>query len=260
MEIRSVTLARLLRNIRPAFMASFLKRILGSNRFYFQAKYGKFWIDPVSDVGFSILSQAEFEPYMFSTLQKYLRPGSTFVDLGANEGYFSVLAGSLVGEQGKIVSVEPQSRLQEVIQRNLELNSVATATLVQAAISDSAGELEIYLSPDVNTGSSGLFQSTRYRVPTEKVPVLSLHDLFDRFKISECDLMKVDVEGAEYEAILGSRNLFQQKRIKAIALEIHPSLLNSRGLSADEICQFLESCGYQLSHPFGYLVFEASSA
>jgi Methyltransferase FkbM domain len=60
--------------------------------------------------------------------------------------------------------------------------------------------------------------------------------------------LKVDIEGLEFEAIFGSAELFQNKRIKAIALELHPAALEARGHSATDLILFLERAGYKQHH------------
>jgi len=62
--------------------------------------------------------------------------------------------------------------------------------------------------------------------------------------IERIDLLKVDIEGAEYEAILGSQDIFRRKRVKVIAIEYHPKLLAKRGLLAYTIHDFLRESGY----------------
>lgn len=73
--------------------------------------------------------------------------------------------------------------------------------------------------------------------------------------IKECN---VDIEGYEYEAILGSPELFTAHRVKAIALELHPRHLSKRGLSEKKILDFLESCGYTRSSLCSNMVFISS--
>lgn len=252
----TLPLAHFLRRLRPALAASLLKKLLLIRREVIEVARGSFYADPVSDIGFQLLTTGQYETHMENTLDRYLQHGGVFVDLGANEGYFTVIGSLLVGVEGRVIAVEPQRRLLEVINRNLELNSCQNVTVENLAISDIAETTRLYLSPDVNTGSTGLSQSTRYTVPTQEVQSKTLSELFDIHAITHCDLLKVDIEGWEYEAVLGSGELFQSNVIKNIALEVHPPLLKQRELDESEIIDFLLSCGYTLNHPFGYMVFE----
>jgi hypothetical protein len=142
----------LIRTIRPAALASFVSRVTGlSKRRNVQTTEGAFWVDPVSDFGWT-LANGGYESEMKAVLERYLQPGCTFIDLGANEGYFSVVASRLVGPRGKVISVEPQSRLQNIIRTNLDLNKCANVRVVKAALSAQSGTVTLELAPDINTG------------------------------------------------------------------------------------------------------------
>ena len=89
---------KLLLRMRPAFLASFLKKILRVRRHVIQSNGCKFYIDPISNFGYRILSEKGYEPDMVYSLNKILDKGDTFLDIGGNEGFFSILASKLVCE------------------------------------------------------------------------------------------------------------------------------------------------------------------
>ena len=97
--------------VRPAFLAAWLKTLLRVRRKPVGTKEGIFWIDPVSQFAVNLVAGHGYEPEMGETLRRYLRPGSTFVDIGANEGFFTVQAAKIVGNSGRVLAVEPQGRL-----------------------------------------------------------------------------------------------------------------------------------------------------
>lgn len=239
-------LQRFLLRIRPAFVASWLKRQLNVERQVLRTRCGRFFVDPVSAFAALLLRDGEYEPEMRHTLEHFLRPAATFVDVGANEGYFSVVAAALVGSSGKVIAVEPQSRLKAVLEANFALNDVHGVQLFRCAISDRNGSAALHLSPDTNPGSTALHQSTAYQLPTETVRTLTLTELFELAQVEKADLVKMDIEGFEYEAIMGSSALFRERRIGAIALELHPHAITKRGLDPTAIARLLESCGYEL--------------
>ena len=233
--------------VRPAMVASWIKRVVGLRRRDIDTSYGTFHIDPVSQFAMALTSVRGYEPEMSNALEHFLKPGATFVDIGANEGFFSVMASRLVGATGKVVAVEPQTRLKGVVERNFQLNGVTNATLLSCAISDHEGNADLFVSPDTNTGSTALRNMTRYRLPKEVVRVTTLLRLFDSEGIQSADLVKMDIEGAEYEAVLGSPELFKAHRIKAFAFELHHAAIASRGGDPEEVIRFLEGCGYSLA-------------
>lgn len=238
-------------SVRPAFVASYLKRLLRLKRRVVQTAQGRFFVDRASNFGNAIVTHPPYEPQMVESLTSLLRKGDVFLDVGANEGYFSIIASKLVGDSGLVLCIEPQSRLQEVLFRNLAENSAFNVQVLQLAISDTRGTANICLLPDTNTGGSGLFRTARYAVPTQLVPQTTLSHLVGLLRTNRIRLMKIDIEGFEYEAILGSKGLFAGDVIEHIALELHPSILAARGKSAAEIVAFLRQNGYEqnTSHP-----------
>jgi FkbM family methyltransferase len=234
-----------LRRIRPAWLASSLKRVMGIRRVVVRTKAGAFCVDPVSHFGHGLIRDGDYEPRMGEILRHFLPPGGTFMDVGANEGFFSVLAASLVGPSGRVIAVEPQRRLHPWLEENFRLNDLHNVRLVRAAVSDAEGMADLYLSPDVNTGSTGLTRSTRYRVGTEAVRTATLAQLVAEAGVGRIDLMKMDIEGFEYEAILGSEGLFRGGEVRALAVELHPADMLGRGRDPRRIADMLRACGYR---------------
>jgi hypothetical protein len=106
---------------------------------------GKFWIDPVSNLGHALRREGTYEPGMRAVLESFLGPGKVFVDLGANEGYFTVLAARLTQPRGRVLAVEPQARLIPIIETNLRINKL-DATIIHAAVSDHRGAVTLHLA------------------------------------------------------------------------------------------------------------------
>jgi FkbM family methyltransferase len=252
-------LGAMLMRIRPAPLAVIIKTLLCVRRIEVATTEGRFWLDPASDFGQRLLKTGIYEPEMVATLKKVLRPGGVFADVGANEGYFSVVASRIVGASGRILAVEPQNRLQAVLLRNFAINGAANATVTAAAVSDAPGVAELNLAPSMNTGASSLMQRTRYTPERETVPTRTLEDIVAKSGIVRIDLLKMDIEGWEHEAVLGSRALFESGQIRALTIELHDDHLRARGLTSKPIVDFLIGCGYQRASEFETLVFTLSS-
>jgi FkbM family methyltransferase len=245
LTLKDRVLQKLLLRVRPASLAALLKKGLGVERSVIVTDTGRFFIDPVSGFG-ALLSAGAYEPGVVMALWALLEPGACFVDVGANEGYFSVIASKLVGDRGRVIAVEPQRRLRAVLEKNFELNGVTNVEIADIAISDQPGSASLHLSPDTNTGSTALRQSTRYATKQETVETCTLEALLASRGIERVDLLKMDIEGFEYEAILGSPELFRSRRIRALALELHGRALVERSRAPEDILAFLRSCGYRL--------------
>lgn len=243
-------LHRALLRVRPAFLTPPLKRLFRIRRRTVETLNGRFYLDPVTHFASLVTRPTSYEPDLVEAVRAILRPGDVFVDVGANEGYFSIIAGKAVGPTGRVIAVEPQSRLQSVIARNVKENAVPCVQVFQRAISDSIGVAELFVAPDRNSGSSGLSRATRYKVPTESVLQTTLGDFFRLLKLESVRLMKMDIEGFEYEAVLGSRELFRSGVVEHFALELHPTILARRGKPEADIVRFLEECGYRRDERF----------
>jgi FkbM family methyltransferase len=240
-----VLLGRGIMRIRPALLAVWVKKLLRIRRFEYPTAEGVFWLDPASDFGMRLIRDGFYEPDMLATLKQWLRPGATFVDLGANEGYFAVAGSKCVEAEGRVLAIEPQARLRPVLERNFALNHCANVRIASVAVSDRSGDVVLHLAPEVNNSASSLIQPTRYAVSRQTTPSATLEEVLAREGVRECALLKIDIEGWEYEAVLGSPNLFKDGRVRAIALELHPNLLARRGLESGRITDFLASCGYK---------------
>ena len=116
-----------------------------------------FWVDPFSRFGIALIKQGIYEPQMTFLLQLVLRRGDTFVDAGANEGYFSILASSLVGEKGKVYYIiEPQGRLQQVALANIKANNASQIIeTAHSALYNKDGKITLRLAPLIDSGPSG---------------------------------------------------------------------------------------------------------
>jgi FkbM family methyltransferase len=256
--VMDIRLLQTLLRVRPAPFAVFLKRILRIQRVITETSTGRYWVDPVSNLGFALINEGSYEPGMQKTLARFLGPGKVFVDVGANEGYFTVQGAQLTSPGGRVIAVEPQKRLIPIIVENLHLNDLKNVDIVCAAISNETGAGVMHLAPNTNSGSSGLYRTTKYVVPKQKIKLLTLANVLEQHAIDYVDLVKMDIEGFEYEAILGSPRLFEKKCIKAMALELHPTILARRSKSIREIELFLKSAGYMPVRPFGNAIWLAA--
>lgn len=238
-------LGRLVMRIRPAPLGVTLKRLLRLRRVELSTPHGIFWVDPGSNIGQRVHADGAYDAAAVAVLRACLRPGDTYVDIGANEGHLCVEAASLVGPAGRVIAVEPQTRLQAVLRRNLTLNGSA-AEIVAMAVSDRETEADLHLAPDTNNACSGLAAQTRYAVPVERVRCTTLANLLRKHQAERPALLKMDIEGFEHEAILGSQELFRSRAIPLFLLELHEGTLAQRGLDPQAVPRFLRDCGYQL--------------
>ncbi|HRE87558.1 MAG TPA: FkbM family methyltransferase [Myxococcota bacterium] len=231
--------------IRPTELAALMTRALGIKRRRFESGYGVFDIDPVSNFGFRLFKDGVYEPETIELLERCLGAGDTFVDLGANEGYFSVLASRLVGH-GQVFAIEPQRRCWPVIVQNLADNDCANVTLVPYGVAREACTFELVLTPPTNTGASSFVASRRGSLwPRQTVHALPLDEILARYSVGEVALMKVDIEGYELEALESAGEALASGRIHNLIVEVHPRQLAELGRDPGDVQRILEGHGYQ---------------
>src|SRR5580658_6921217 len=105
-----------------------------------------------------IVQSGEWEPFETQIVQCFLRPGDVFVDIGANIGWYTIVAASIVGCDGHVYAFEPARDNFELAARNLILNDLQNVTLEQMAVTDRAGTDLLFLSTE-NLGDHRLFAS-----------------------------------------------------------------------------------------------------
>jgi FkbM family methyltransferase len=187
------------------------------------------WLNLNPRTGLDALRGA-FEPEVQEALERYLRPGMTFYDLGANIGFFSLLAARLVGEQGRVIAFEADPEIAARLREHVDRNSFRSVTVVEKAAWSKASKVffervDPATSPDRGLGHVVDTSSAN----TIEIEAVTLDD-FARTSPAP-DFIKCDVEGAEAEVFRGAQTLLVEKR-PGILCEIH-SEANRRALLAD---------------------------
>lgn len=171
-------------------------------------------------------------------IKPLLRPGTTFLDVGANVGYFTLLASTL---GARVVAYEPTPSVFARLKENVALNGFQHADLVNAAVMDKSGTLSLHLSGD-DPEANSLFGNDPLSV---SVPAVSLDDDLAARSIEHVDLLKIDAEGAEPFVLDGATRLLSSPHPPAIIIEVNAFTLNCAGLKPSDIFSRLESHGYQ---------------
>jgi FkbM family methyltransferase len=237
-------LAHWLTRVRPMELAELLKKLLRIGHDEFEVDGRTWYLDPASDFGSRLLAEQTYEGEVTEALLSLLGPGDVFLDIGANEGWYSVRAAERVGAAGKVIAIEPQARLWPVILRNFQLNRLHNYRLMPYAVGCSEGFIEISVYPSVNTGASSLVSQPRTRaMRRQKAGILPLSRIAQICGISGARLAKIDVEGFELEVLKSAGDLLG--RIEHIYLELHPRQLEALGQSTEEVERLLETSGYR---------------
>ncbi|WP_137284653.1 FkbM family methyltransferase [Halorussus salinisoli] len=183
------------------------------------------------------------EPVVSKKLISVLDTDSVFFDVGANVGYYSVLASQRC-KTGHVHSFELDPRLASIIASHFELSSAQNATITCAGVSDSSGEFVSFTPHQSGNLSTNTVQEDRGgRTNGLKVPSLTLDKYCSKTEIAP-DVLKIDVEGFERQVLEGGANILEKSPPRALFLELHPNLVDNFGIAPREILSLLNEFGY----------------
>ncbi len=213
---------------------------------------------PLKGYAWSTASSYEYilgnyeDPETVKTFLSWLKPDTVFYDLGANAGYFALLANRFISS-GRIYSFEPSPAAQEIFQQHVKRNhsfiSNNNIRLLPYALSDSEKQVEFSNDLVQQAGNTYITESSVFSNSEDflTIPCYSIDGLL-KLKYDKPDIIKVDVEGAEYDVLKGAIETLKQYR-PHILLATHDCHLPG---VKDKCVQFLQQLGYQLHHTGNY--------
>lgn len=179
-------------------------------------------------------------------LRAILRSGDVFADVGANWGYFSLVAARLVGDSGRVICFEPHPVLFQQLRQNVERNALDNVLPLCVAACDRRRELvlEAVAVGFGNSGGSRVVERPDPAKNTYPVAGQTIDDALDGCGVATVACLKIDIEGGEALALRGLRGL-PAGRYRRILLEVHPAPLRAQGFSMTDVLGILERAGYQ---------------
>jgi FkbM family methyltransferase len=173
------------------------------------------------------------EQVLQQALVELLGPGDVFYDVGANVGFFTLLAARLVGPRGAVLAFEPDPRNAEVLRSNVARNDLENVEVFEQAVADSAGRRTLVLAES----TASHLADGGPEDETTVVDVVTLDDLEGAPGHRPPSAIKLDVEGAEVAALRGAARLIARHR-PTIICELH-------GTERD-VRRFFAAAGYRL--------------
>lgn len=236
-----------LRSLRPAALADFLIKAIGPHerRRIVPTPVGtRMYVDPLTLLGRAIVEGRRYEVETEDAIRSSLRTGDVFLDVGANEGYFTALACGLVGPEGFVVAVEPQERLCDLIEINLRLNGAGNYRIFSNAMGgEDNQEGEIHLWPSINSGASSVLARYRFSRATQRFRYISLDTILRQVGKTRVDLVKIDVEGFEGEVIRVLLPHLRTGVVRRVLLDYHEPVLRANGIDPADIHASLVAAG-----------------
>lgn len=167
-------------------------------------------------IGIKLFKFGSYEAGTLGFMMSYLKKGDIFVDIGANIGLMTLHASKLVGEAGRVFSIEPSKTTYEKLVRNVELNNLKNVKALNFGLGSTAQIKKLILNsdPGMNTfvdGSSNLNSFEEVKI--------EVYDDLEIFKNTNPDLIKIDVEGFELDVLRGLQSVFSNNNGPAFIVE-----------------------------------------
>jgi FkbM family methyltransferase len=172
------------------------------------------------------------------------RDGMTFLDVGANIGYYTALAARIVGPNGNVIALEPDPESYQYLEQTIKANAVGNVRAFQIAASDSPATLPLFISKD-NRGDNRLYAPAEKR-PQIEVEARPIDELLSENNINTVDLIKIDVQGYEPKVIAGLEKTINQSPNLTILMEFWPKGIAEAGGDAKKFLDDLRKLGLTL--------------
>ncbi len=201
----------------------------------------KMILDPGDQFALSVWGV--WEAMITDLFKKEIKKGDVVLDIGANIGYYTLIAAKLVGENGRVYAFEPDPDYFDLLKKNVEINDYKNVILVQKAVSDKTEmkklyfckeEYRIYDFPDANHKFI-------------EIDAIRLDDYFKNYE-GKIDFIKMDIEGAELRAIQGAESLLEKNKNLKIITEFSPNGLQKFGIEPKDYLELLIDHGFDLYH------------
>jgi FkbM family methyltransferase len=192
----------------------------------------------------SVVDSTRVVKYILRTV----RPGWSCVDIGASIGGISVPLWKQASPGGSVLSVEADPAVIERLKANLSLNDCPQDQVVNVAVTDRKGIVQLRCFPECNgwqtIGDPSVARG--YRFVLVDVPSLSFAELAAERGMARMNLVKIDVEGAEPKVFQGMRVMLSQKRIERVIFEVNWTTLEGTGAAVSDLFSFWSGLDYRL--------------
>ena len=184
----------------------------------------------------------DHEPLTRRVIASLLKPGHTFIDVGANIGYYTLLAAGRVGPKGKVHAVECSQDTFAILSENVRRNSLKNVTLHAVAAAKERGELKLNVSA-IGLSWFNLHENwpkAEGSGTVATVPAIPLDELIS----SPVDVVKIDAEGADLEVLQGMTRILSENPRISLVVEWSPTLLAEAGKDPLELPEWLKAAGF----------------
>jgi FkbM family methyltransferase len=202
------------------------------------------WADPARTIGRSIATTGIYEIAISEALVRLITPGDTVIDAGANIGYMTLLAAVATGEKGKVFAFEPHPALFAIVEKNISSLRqgfrISATDLHNTALGELSGKAELILPDgfDSNDGVAHIAAVSGSALGTRSIQI-QVETLDDVLRETTATVLKIDVEGYEFQVLRGAVRALEERRIRHIIFEDH-NIVGSR------VMELLRDFGYRV--------------
>ena len=223
----------------------------GAHSEYVTINGNKLYLDSSDSLRLSV--KKEFEPETTDLIQKNIFSGNIVVDIGANIGFFTLIMANNVKKEGKVFSFEPELENYKLLEKNVKENNLENIILENKAVGNKNGNTEMYLASQENN----IYSQSMHRIFSSKIvsqnstpitiKIIKLDDFFEKLDlIKKIDLIKIDVEGAEFDVLKGMNKILDSNKDLKIIMEFSLENLQDFGSKPDEVVDFLLKKNFKL--------------
>jgi FkbM family methyltransferase len=181
-------------------------------------------------------------------LTEILKDGMVFVDIGAAEGFYTLVAARMVGERGRVLAFEPSPRERARLQRNITINELSNVTIFDCALANEEGNARFLVAEAEHNGLNTLGAFAYDGIACAEslvVPVRRLDDVVTSYAVQRMDMVKIDVEGAELRVLKGAMETLRRFR-PIILMEVFEGALRNQDASSAQVLDLLGSLNYEI--------------
>jgi len=203
----------------------------------------KMYLDDLDTLHLAI--NGVWEPLETNLVKNTIKEGDVVLNIGANIGYYTLLAARLVGPKGKVYAFEPDKTNFEIIKKNIRINNYENIIPVNKAVLNKTGKAKLYLSTE-NKGSHRIYQAGDSRKYVE-IDVVSIDDFFKN-KEDKVDFILMDIEGSEAKAFEGMKKVLRKNKKVKILTEFWDWAIEKAGDDSQKFIEEIVKTGFKISY------------
>jgi FkbM family methyltransferase len=232
----------------PAHAAySLWTRLFPDTPFPIRLPFGAWWLSRNDYFG-RLIRSGEFESAEFRFVQRYVAPGMTVLDIGAHQGFYTLLTSTRVGPSGRVFSFEPSPRERAALHRHVKWNRRGNVSVQGLALGNEEKTASLFVVNQDQTGCNSL------RLPASdvheswspvNVQVSRLDGWLAGREIGAIDFVKLDVEGGELDVLKGAREFLERRPRPVFLVEVQDIRTANWAYPAKEVISYLAQRGFQ---------------